>query len=191
MKCIFLSYVHSACTKLKPQNVRGWTRRKWKPRENERMVKYCMLGTRAVRTPSVLESLPIYSDGRIVCPYELRLTVAELSGWRSPPRQPPSMRTQTGPGQRGEGGVAGLGNKTQQSDGSLALKSSKRTRSRQWRYLGANQAWSLVPDVLKSGSDVDLLHTWKRVNKTNSWASCRFQWNNVIEDFRTLIWGPQ
>lgn len=62
-----------------------------------------MLGTRAVSTPGVVEPLLIYSDGHIVCPYELRLTVAELSGWRSPPRRPPSAQTQTGPAQRGGG----------------------------------------------------------------------------------------
>lgn len=50
----------------------------------------------------MVESLPIYTDSRIV-------TVAELSGWRSPPRLPPSAQTQTGPGQREEGGAGGAG----------------------------------------------------------------------------------
>lgn len=77
------------------------------------MVKYCMPETIAVRShPSVVEPLPIYSDGRTVCPYEVRLTAAELSGWRSPPRRLPSAQTQTGPGQRG-------GDRTRWSDGGL------------------------------------------------------------------------
>lgn len=186
MKCIFHSYVHSAVHYSQMEVPECCRKRKEKPRGREWAdgeILHAGNKSSTVSTPSVVEPLPIYSDGRIVCPYELRLTVAELSGWRSPPRRPPSTQTQTGPGQRGEErgereGWSG-GAKHNKSDGSFVLKSGKRTRSRQWRYLGANQAWSLVADVLESGSNVNLLHTWKRVDETNDWASCRFRGSDV------------
>lgn len=66
-----------------------------------------MMETKAESAPSGVEPLGIYSDGHTVCPWGLWLTVAELSGWRSPPLLPLSAQTQTGPAQRegAEGGA--------------------------------------------------------------------------------------
>lgn len=97
MNCISHSHVHSPIYYSRNQSPRMWQTE----REDVSGGEILHAGSES----SHFSSLPIYSDGRHDArQYEVRLTVAGLWGWRSPPRRLPSAQTQTGPGLERRGG---------------------------------------------------------------------------------------
>lgn len=92
-------------------------------------------------------------------------TAAGLLRWRSPPRQQLSEQTQTGPDQQkhrvtGQKGALHINSEKSFLKGGKVLQphNVSHIHTQSW-YLGANQAGSLVSDVLECGSNVDLLYS--------------------------------